>query len=123
MPTVYTQLIAAWEAAPKGERQAWSAAASQLRLMVSGSAALPVALFERWREITGQTLLERYGMTEIGMALSSPHAGERVPGAVGTPLPRIEARLVDEAGRPVPAAVDQVGGELEVRGPGVFLEY
>jgi len=76
---------------------------------MSGSAALPIGTLERWREITGHTLLERYGMTEIGMALSNPLHGERRPGFVGSPLPDIEVRLVD--------------GELEVRGPGVFLEY
>lgn len=51
-----------------------------LRLMVSGSAALPQPVLERWAEITGHVLLERYGMTEIGMALSNPLKGPRVPG-------------------------------------------
>jgi malonyl-CoA/methylmalonyl-CoA synthetase len=88
--------------------------------MVSGSAALPVQLLERWREATGHTLLERYGMTEIGMALSNPPAGERVPGAVGRPLPGVEVRIVDEAGRPLPEGEP---GELRVRGPGLFREY
>ena len=50
--------------------------------MVSGSAALPVSTLDRWQEISGHTLLERYGMTEIGMALSNPYRGERVPGAL-----------------------------------------
>ena len=72
-----------------------------LRLMVSGSAALPVSTLERWQEISGHTLLERYGMTEIGMALSNPLRGERVPGSVGTPLPDVEVRLVREDGDPV----------------------
>ena len=63
--------------------------------MVSGSAALPVSTLQRWREISRHTLLERYGMTEIGMALSNPLRGERVPGSVGTPLPGVEVRLVE----------------------------
>ena len=88
--------------------------------MMSGSAALPVQTLERWREITGHTLLERYGMTEIGMALSNPLDGERRPGFVGTPLPGVDVRLVDESGRVVP---DGTPGELEVRGPTVFREY
>ena len=88
--------------------------------MMSGSAALPVQTLERWRAISGHTLLERYGMTEIGMALSNPLNGERRPGFVGTPLPGIEVRLVDDAGALVG---EGVAGELEVRGPGVFLEY
>jgi len=82
-----------------------------MRLMVSGSAALPVQRLERWREISGHVLLERYGMTEIGMALSNPLVGERRPGFVGTPLPGVDVRLVDGT------------GEIEVRGATVFLEY
>ena len=50
------------------------------RLMISGSAALPQPIFKRWEEITGHVLLERYGMTEIGMALSNPLKGNRKPG-------------------------------------------
>jgi malonyl-CoA/methylmalonyl-CoA synthetase len=120
VPTIYRRLIAAWEAAPAERRRAWSDGCGALRLMVSGSAALPVATFERWREISGHTLLERYGMTEIGMALSNPLDGERRPGFVGRPLPGVELRLVDAAGRPVPGGTP---GEIEVRGPAVFLEY
>ncbi len=94
--------------------------ARQLRVMISGSAPLPAAVFDRWRQLTGQALLERYGMTEIGMALSNPLHGERKPGFVGAPLPRVEVRLVDEHGSDVP---DGGAGELLVRGPGVFQEY
>jgi malonyl-CoA/methylmalonyl-CoA synthetase len=88
--------------------------------MVSGSAALPVRTLERWREISGHTLLERYGMTEIGMALSNALHGERRPGSVGAPLPGVTVRLVDEQGVVVAAGEP---GEIEVRGPAVFLEY
>lgn len=120
VPTIYARLIAAWERAASAEQSRMSAACRALRLMVSGSAALPVSVLDRWREISGHTLLERYGMTEIGMGLSNPLRGQRVPGHVGTPLPGVEVRLVDEAGRAVPP---DVPGEIEVRGPGVFLEY
>ena len=109
VPTIYHRLLTAWEAADEPARRRWSDGARGLRLMMSGSAALPVQTLERWREITGHTLLERYGMTEIGMALSNPLTGERRPGFVGQPLPGVEVRLVD--------------GELEVRGPTVFKEY
>ena len=120
VPTVYHRLIASWDAALPAERQRRSEGAAGLRLMMSGSAALPVGILERWRGITGHTLLERYGMTEIGMALSNPVDGIRRPGFVGTPLPGVEARLVDEHGGIVPEGMP---GELEVRGPNVFSEY
>jgi malonyl-CoA/methylmalonyl-CoA synthetase len=120
VPTIYRKLIAAWEAADSSRQSRWSAGAARLRLMVSGSAALPVQTLARWREITGHTLLERYGMTEIGMALSNPLHGERRAGSVGAPLPGMEVRLVDEQGVPVAHGTP---GEIEVRGSNVFLEY
>lgn len=120
VPTIYVKLIAAFERAPADRRRAMSEAARSLRLTVSGSSALPVDVLERWRQISGQILLERYGMTEVGMALSNPLDGERVPGAVGQPLPGVAVRLVDESGAPVAAGTP---GELEVRGPGLFAGY
>jgi len=120
VPTVYHRLIASWDAAGASEQTRRAEGARRLRLMMSGSAALPVQTLERWRAITGHTLLERYGMTEIGMALSNPLHGERRPGLVGAPLPGVEARLVDEAGTPV---MPGHPGELEIRGPAVFREY
>ena len=120
VPTIYHRLVAAWDAATPEQQRAWADGARGLRLMMSGSAALPVQLLERWREITGHTLLERYGMTEIGMALSNPLAGERRPGCVGVPLPGVDVRLVDDQGAEVPPGT---AGELEVRGANVFLEY
>jgi malonyl-CoA/methylmalonyl-CoA synthetase len=120
VPTIYNRLITSWDAASPEVRRTRSEGARRLRLMMSGSAALPVQTLERWREITGHTLLERYGMTELGMALSNPLAGERRPGYVGQPLPGVEVRLVDEDGRDV---AEGTPGELEVRGPAVCLEY
>ena len=120
VPTVYARLIRAWEDAPRATRQRWARGARRLRLMVSGSAALPVPTLRRWREITGHALLERYGMTEIGMALSNPLVGERRAGHVGHPLPGVEVRIVDDEGRPVAAGGQ---GEIVVRGPQVFREY
>jgi malonyl-CoA/methylmalonyl-CoA synthetase len=120
VPTIYAKLTAAWEGASPERRAGLTQACARLRLMVSGSAALPVNTFQRWKEISGHTLLERYGMTEIGMALSNPLSGERVPGNVGTPLPGVEVRLVGENGEPVPLGKP---GEIEVRGPSVFAEY
>jgi malonyl-CoA/methylmalonyl-CoA synthetase len=120
VPTIYVKLIAAWEAAPPERRAVLSQACGRLRLMVCGSAALPVSTLERWKQLSGHTLLERYGMTEIGMALSNPYRGERVPGSVGRPLPGVEVQLVGEDGGPVAPGIP---GEIEVRGPSVFKEY
>lgn len=120
VPTIYHRLIAHLDSASEEERARVKEGAGRLRLMVSGSAALPIPVLERWKELSGHTLLERYGMTEIGMALSNPYRGRRIPGSVGTPLPRVETRLVDDEGRPVPEGEP---GEIQVRGPAVFLEY
>jgi malonyl-CoA/methylmalonyl-CoA synthetase len=120
VPTVYARLIAAWEAASPQRQALLRHSCSGLRLMVSGSAALPVSTLQRWKQISGHTLLERYGMTEVGMALSNPLHGERVPGSVGTPLPGVEVQLMEADGNP--AAPGTLGG-IEVRGPAVFAEY
>ena len=120
VPTIYQRLLEAWEDATEGERERWSSGARRLRLSVSGSAALPVGTLERWEGVTGQRLLERYGMTEIGMALSNPLVGERRPGHVGRPLPRVGVRLVGDQGEVVP---EGSVGEIQVRGPAVFGEY
>src|SRR5207237_721996 len=120
VPTIYHRLIASWDAASAGVQRARSEGCRRARLMMSGSAALPLQTLDRWREISGHTLLERYGMTEIGMALSNPLLGERRPGSVGSPLPGVDVRLVDDAGHEI---ADGTAGELEVRGPGVCLEY
>jgi malonyl-CoA/methylmalonyl-CoA synthetase len=109
VPTIYHRLIQSWEAAPQRVREERSHGCRSLRLMMSGSAPLPRSVLDQWQRISGHVLLERYGMTEVGMALSNPLHGERRPGFVGHPLPGVEARIV--------------GGELELKGPGVFAEY
>lgn len=120
VPTIYSRLIRSWDEAGDGEKRTMSGACRRMRLMVSGSAALPVSTLEKWREISGHVLLERYGMTEIGMALSNPLRGERKPGCVGTPLPGVEVRLIDEGGGVIGG---EGAGEIIVRGKNVFLEY
>ncbi|BAC89063.1 acyl-CoA synthetase [Gloeobacter violaceus] len=120
VPTIYTKLIATWEKAAGDRQMDMSRGCAGMRLMVSGSAALPVQVLERWTHISGHFLLERYGMTEIGMALSNPLHGQRRAGYVGMALPQVDVRLVDESGVSVPAGTP---GEIQVKGPGVFLEY
>ena len=130
VPTTYKALIREWESEDDRRRSAMSRGASSLRLMVSGSDALMVDTLQSWKEITGHVLLERYGMTEIGMALSNPLRGQRVPGHVGMPLPGVEVRLVDfdldeETGLHRHGEMTEKGrpGEIQVRGPSVFREY
>ena len=120
VPTIYSKLSDFWESSGEGERGRMSASLRGLRLMVCGSAALPVPVFEKWREISGRPLLERYGMTEAGMILSNPLEGERVAGSVGFPMPGVEVGIFGGDGSPAP---DGVEGEIGVRGEGVFLEY
>ena len=120
VPTMYYQLINYWEACSAPQQKRLSAAALKLRLMVSGSAALPVSVLEKWRNITGHTLLERYGMTEIGMGLSNSYRGERRAGHVGLPFEGVELKLVDGELKTVPEGEP---GEILIKGPSVFQEY
>ena len=121
VPTIYVKLIEALDAASDADRMAIVAGFRKLRLMVSGSAALPASVHQRWATLTGQELLERYGMTEIGMAISNLYRGERRPGAVGAPLPGVDVRLKAETGSVV--TIEGEPGEIQVRGPGVFQAY
>ncbi len=102
VPTIYVRLL---DTPPDIARRI----GARMRLFVSGSAALPAHVFDRFRELFGHDILERYGMTETFMNLSNPYAGERRPGTVGFPLPGISARIED--------------GELLIRGPNVFAGY
>ncbi len=120
VPTIYKRLISHWEKASLEQQQKWSAACQKMRLMVSGSAALPVPTLKKWQAISGHFLLERYGMTEIGMALSNSYEGKRWAGKVGQALPGVQLRIVDEKGQTLPSGQ---AGELQVKGTSVFLEY
>jgi malonyl-CoA/methylmalonyl-CoA synthetase len=119
VPTIYSRLVRAWLDADDETKARWSSRAGLLRLMVSGSAALPVSTLEQWREISGHVLLERYGMTELGMALGNT-LDRRVPGHVGWPFPGVEVRIAAEDGTDV---ADGEVGELLVRGTQVFNRY
>ncbi|HSF52226.1 MAG TPA: acyl-CoA synthetase [Algoriphagus sp.] len=120
VPTIYFKLISQFESESEVMRSAISDQLSQFRLMVSGSAALPVSVMEKWQQISGHYLLERYGMTEIGMAISNPYEGERKAGYIGKPLPGVQIRLVDEKNKEVSEGEP---GEIQVKGPSVFKEY
>jgi len=118
VPTMYSRLAEAAEGDPTIAR-----ALGRARLLVSGSAALPAVLHERIRVLTGQRVLERYGMTETLLTCSNPADGERRPGTVGLPVQGVEVRLVDEAGRILDVRDDVTFGELEVRGATLFTGY
>lgn len=120
VPTIYYKLIAYWNELPKADQTTISAAMQKFRLMVSGSAALPISTLEKWRYISGQTLLERYGMTEMGMAISNPYQGERRPGYIGQPLEGVTVRIADEDNQTVAPGQS---GEIQVKGPNIFKEY
>jgi malonyl-CoA/methylmalonyl-CoA synthetase len=119
VPTIYFKLIAAWEGLPQIQQVKVSNSLKAMRLMVSGSAALPISVMDKWEKISGHRLLERYGMTELGMAISNPYDGERRAGFVGEPLEGVRVRLCNEKDE----VVMNEPGEIQVSGENVFLEY
>ena len=120
VPTLYVRMLA--EASLTAEQ------AGHMRLFISGSAPLLLETFNEWRERTGHTILERYGMSETIMLTSNPYLAdarfgnqvERRGGTVGFPLPGVQLRVQGEDGKPVPPG--QIGG-IQVAGPGVFSGY
>ena len=114
VPTLYVRMLAE----PALDR----AACNGMRLFISGSAPLLAETFEQWRERTGHTILERYGMSETVMLTSNPYRPEaaRRGGTVGLALPGVGVRIHDDKGRPL--AAGEVGG-IEVKGPNVFKGY
>jgi malonyl-CoA/methylmalonyl-CoA synthetase len=117
VPTIYVKLIESFNQNHTANDELKNTLL-QFRLMVSGSAALPVSVLEKWKAISGHVLLERYGMTETGMVLSNPYKGTRKPGTVGQVLPGMEVRLADEENK-----VNGTEGELQVRGANMFSGY
>ncbi|TYO62240.1 malonyl-CoA synthase [Bradyrhizobium hipponense] len=113
VPTFYTRLLQN----PALSRET----TKHMRLFISGSAPLLAETHREWSARTGHAVLERYGMTETNMNTSNPYDGERVPGAVGFPLPGVAVRVTDpETGKELPR--DEVG-MIEVKGPNVFKGY
>lgn len=112
VPTFYVRLI---------EAEGLAETSANMRLFVSGSAPLLAETHDRWREVTGHAILERYGMTETNMNTSNPYDGDRRAGTVGLPLPGVELIVTD----PATGALLSQGetGVLEVRGPNVFAGY
>ena len=118
VPTMYHRIAEALPGDP-----ALVKALAEARLLVSGSAALPVHDHERIAAATGRRVVERYGMTETLMNTSVRADGEARSGTVGVPLPGVELRLVEEDGTPVTARDGETVGEIQVRGPNLFTEY
>ncbi|MFE0672405.1 acyl-CoA synthetase [Streptomyces sp. NPDC058867] len=118
VPTMYHRIA---QALPEDPGLARSLGAA--RLLVSGSAALPVHDHERIAAATGRRVIERYGMTETLMNTGIRADGEARPGTVGVPLPGVELRLVEEDGTPIAGYDGETVGEIQVRGPNLFTEY
>jgi fatty acid CoA ligase FadD36 len=113
VPTVWSRVV---------EDEASAKALSGARLLVSGSAPLPVPVFERLADLTGLVPIERYGMSETMITVSTRVGGEHRPGWVGLPVAGAETRLIGEDGTPVPHDGESIG-ELQVRGPMLFDGY
>ena len=113
VPAMFIRLL---ELSPVVARQI----GARLRLAVSGSAPLPAEVHEKFRQLYGSVILERYGMTETLMNIGNPYAGERRPGTVGLPLAHVAVRICDEAAAVVP---DGTTGEVWVKGPNVCAGY
>jgi malonyl-CoA/methylmalonyl-CoA synthetase len=118
VPTMYHRLAEALD----GDAELTKALAGA-RLLVSGSAALPLPDHARIAEATGRRVIERYGMTETLMNTSVRVDGEARPGTVGVPLRGVELRLVDEDGTEIAARDGETIGEIQVRGDNLFTEY
>jgi malonyl-CoA/methylmalonyl-CoA synthetase len=113
VPTFYTRLLQSPALTKESTKH--------MRLFISGSAPLLADTHREWSARTGHAVLERYGMTETNMNTSNPYDGERVPGAVGHPLPGVSVRVTDpETGKEI--ARDEIG-MIEVKGPNVFKGY
>ncbi len=112
VPTYYTRLLASEDFTRE--------TAAHVRLFISGSAPLPAETFNAFEKRTGHRILERYGTSETNMNTSNPLMGERRPGSVGPPLPGVEVRICDAAGKTLP---DGETGNIQVRGENVFREY
>ncbi|THW57468.1 acetyl-CoA synthetase-like protein [Aureobasidium pullulans] len=134
VPTIYNRLLQSHNMLSPELQAATKEALDprNMRLNISGSAALPTPTKQAWTELSnGNVLLERYGMTEVGMALSCGMANEdRVDGSVGWPLPSVEARLVDldtkqiiQPGEELDTNGKERNGEIQLRGPTIFKEY
>ncbi|KAK5992544.1 Acyl-CoA synthetase family member 3 [Cladobotryum mycophilum] len=134
VPTVYSRLLATHKSLSPEMQEATREAISpsNLRINISGSAALPTPIKAAWSDLSrGNVLLERYGMTEVGMALSCGlDFADRVDASVGWPLPSVQARLVDvdtgeiiQPGQELDPKGRERSGEIQLRGPTIFQEY
>ncbi len=121
VPTIYTNLIDYLEAQPYQKKGLICDGFAKMRITISGSAGCPDSVADHWNALTGQHLLQRYGMTEVGMAISNPYLGERLTNKEGKPLPGVSVALFDEEGQEI--VEDDRPGEIRIKGDSVFLEY
>uniref|UniRef100_F6W7N8 Acyl-CoA synthetase family member 3, mitochondrial n=1 Tax=Ciona intestinalis TaxID=7719 RepID=F6W7N8_CIOIN len=117
VPTIYTKLIQYFDEHQMCVEET-KKKCKDIRLMVSGSASLPLSIMQKWKSITGHTLLERYGMTEFGMGLTNPYKGKRIPGYVGLPFPNVEAKIAASQ-----EGTSDESGELLIKSKSIFQKY
>lgn len=147
VPTMYSKLLAHYDTAfgdnPRTREYVKASISNNIRVMISGSAALPEPVFHKWKAATGLEIVERYGMTEIGSVLSIPLDGERRAGYVGVPSPGVSIRLVEFQPSSLGAKANYqvlfetsheqfsshmkndkvISGDLLIKGPNVFKCY
>ena len=112
VPTFYVRLLA--------DKGFTKEVTRNMRLFVSGSAPLLTETFNAFKDLIGEPILERYGMSETVMLVSNPYKGARVGGSVGLPLPGVKVRVVDENNKP--CGVNEIGS-IQVKGPNIFKGY
>jgi len=121
VPTIYVKLIQHLHGIDSERRKAAGAGFRSMRLNIIGADVCSIQLHKQWKALTGQTLLEFYSMTEVGIGISNPCSGERRAGSVGIPLPGVHVALFDEQNQIIEG--EDVSGEIRLKGDNVFLEY
>ena len=112
VPTFYVRLLA--------DKRFTKEVCKNMRLFISGSAPLLTETFTQFKKLTGQVILERYGMSETIMLVSNPYKGDRVGGSVGVPLPGVKVRVVNENNKT--CDINEIG-DIQVKGPNIFKGY
>ncbi|KXS09010.1 acetyl-CoA synthetase-like protein [Gonapodya prolifera JEL478] len=124
VPTIVARLIRFHEEMAEAKKDEATRAWKNVRVVTSGSAAVPDNQFNAFKRVTGHELVERYGSTELGVCLTNPFRGARIPGSAGLPIPGIQIRLWDHGtNQAVPETAVDVPGEIQVKTTALFKYY